>query len=80
MTWDGKYRRKMDFDKSTPAAIWARVDERVHTLIENTRKVEDKLSEHEDKDDRQFKAINRTIYIATGGFAVIIFFLNHIKG
>lgn len=79
MNWDGKNRRISDRGKEPAAIIWARIDERVNTLIENALEVKKDLIDHKKEDEIQFKAINKTISWATGGLAMFIFILNLFK-
>lgn len=79
MTWDGRNRRILERGKEPASIIWARIDERVNTLIENSLEVKKDLIEHKKEDEVQFKSINKTISWATGGLAMFIFILNLFK-
>lgn len=79
MSWDGIRRRDTDNGREAPEAIWARIDERVNTLIENAMEVKNDLILHKEDDLKQFKVINRTIYMVSGGACVLIFLINFLK-
>lgn len=81
--WDGKPRRKSDFDHSgrvTIEVILARIDERVNTLIENGVNVKKELSDHMKDDAEKFGELNKTVWrasgLVSGGLAVFVFVLN----
>lgn len=83
MTWDGMRKRSSDNSKEEPEVILARVDENIKFLKSGAELVRIQLDTHEKKDDVKFKEIDekqnnilKNIYFASGGLAVIVFFLN----
>ena len=77
--WDGRPRRESDFNengKVEDAVIWARIDERVNTLITNavttSKEFKDHVKDDNDKFDEIHKAIWRAGGIITGACGVIV--------
>lgn len=73
MSWDGIKRRSSDNNGEDPEVVLARIDERVKSLNENFSAHVNGFKIHLIEDDKNFKRLDKTVYLATGVVTAVIF-------
>lgn len=73
MPWDGIKRRISDSGGEDPEIVLARIDERVRSLKDDFSNHVTGFKYHLIEDDKNFKRIDKTVYLATGVVTAVIF-------